>query len=296
MRPATWLVILALAMSSTIGGGAMIAVKFAYGSFEFGQIIFLRVLIASIFFIIMLPRWRHLPYRKGDWKYLLAVVGCEPVLTFMFTVLGMQFTSASEGGVVDACYPICAAVMAWFVLHEKLSRRTIIGLILAVTGVAGMSLLSTEGSSDASNPLLGNLLVFASTISGGGYVVATRYVARRYSPMSIAAIQSFGGTIAFFPFFMAYSWPADIAWSAIAGILYLGLGVGVTAYVLFNFAIHYVEAAFAALFGNLIPVFTLIFAYIFLGERMTPSQIFFSCIIMTGVLIATTQKRVEQPT
>lgn len=50
------------------------------------------------------------------------------------------------------------------VLGEKLTKKTIIAMLLAVAGVAGAS-LAAESSDQASNPILGNLLMVGAVLS-----------------------------------------------------------------------------------------------------------------------------------
>ena len=74
-----------------------------------------------------------------------------------------------------------------------------------------------------------------------------------------------------------------LAW---ASIVYLGLGVSVGAYSLYGFSISRMPAARASMFMNLIPVFTLIFSMLILGERLAPSQYMASALVLGGVIIS----------
>lgn len=71
----------------------------------------------------------------------------------------------------------------------------------------------------------------------------------------------------------------------------MGIGVGIVAYLLLNLSLKYLEAGMVALFGNLIPVFTLIFAYVLLNERLNLPQVASVALALTGVLVATTGRK-----
>ena len=62
--------------------------------------------------------------------------------------------------------------------------------------------------------------------------------------------------------------------------------MGFLVYLSFNFALKHLEAGIVALFGNLIPVFTLIFAFTILGERLTLAQTLGVGLTFVGVIIA----------
>ncbi len=267
-------------------GGGLIAMKYAFASFAVLQVVFCRVAFAAVFYLALYPRWRHLPYRKGDWKYLVALVAFEPCLFFLFETFSLHYTTASQGGIIAACFPICTAIAAWLFLGERLGKRMIIAIIFAVVGVAGSSWFA-HGDAKASNPLLGNLLMFGAVLSSTGYAVCVRYVSRRYSFLAVSAIQALGGTLVFLPLIFMAPPPQRVTPTALAGLLYMGIGVGIVVYLLFNYSLQHLKAGVVALLGNLIPVFTLIFASALLGERLTLPQLGFACLTIAGVLVAT---------
>ena len=82
--------------------------------------------------------------------------------------------------------------------------------------------------------------------------------------------------------------------SAWGGLLYMGIGVGIAVYLSFNFTLKFIEAGVVALFGNLIPVFTLLFAWVILGEQLTLAQACCVGLVLAGVVIATTGNQADQ--
>ncbi|MFQ8734661.1 MAG: DMT family transporter [Bilophila wadsworthia] len=156
-----------LILSYATWGGGMIAMKYAFESFTAMQVVFARVAFAGVIYLALYRLWSHIPYQKGDWKYLLAMVLFEPCLFFLCETFAMTYTTASQGGVIAACFPLCTAVAAWLFLGEKLTKKTIIAMLLAVAGVAGAS-LAAESSDQASNPILGNLLMVGAVLSRDG--------------------------------------------------------------------------------------------------------------------------------
>ena len=260
-----------LILSYATWGGGMIAMKYAFESFTAMQVVFARVAFAGVIYLALYRLWSHIPYQKGDWKYLLAMVLFEPCLFFLCETFAMTYTTASQGGVIAACFPLCTAVAAWLFLGEKLTKKTIIAMLLAVAGVAGAS-LAAESSDQA----------------------CVRFISRRYSFLSISAIQALGGTIVFLPFVFTTPMPVNVTMPAIGGLLYMGLGVGFLVYLSFNFALKHLEAGIVALFGNLIPVFTLIFAFTILGERLTLAQTLGVGLTFLGVIIAALPEKQRQ--
>lgn len=271
-------------------GGGIIAMKFAYESFSGNQIVFARVAFASLFYLLICKKWWRLPYQKGDWLYLALMVACEPCLFFLCETYSMKYTTASQGGVIAACFPICTAIAAWIFLKETLTPKVIVAIILAVAGVCVSSWFATRDSR-APDPMLGNLLMFGAVLASSGYAVCVRYVSRRYSFLAISAIQALGGTIVFLPLIFLDPLPTHITTSALTALLYMGIGVGLLVYLSFNFSLHYLEAGVVALFGNLIPVFTLFFAWLLLNEQFNTMQLLGVGLTLAGVIIASTAKK-----
>ena len=179
-----------LILSYATWGGGMIAMKYAFESFTAMQVVFARVAFAGVIYLALYRLWSHIPYQKGDWKYLLAMVLFEPCLFFLCETFAMTYTTASQGGVIAACFPLCTAVAAWLFLGEKLTKKTIIAMLLAVAGVAGAS-LAAESSDQASNPILGNLLMVGAVLSATGYAVCVRFISRASQPFKRSAGPSY---------------------------------------------------------------------------------------------------------
>jgi drug/metabolite transporter (DMT)-like permease len=90
------------------------------------------------------------------------------------------------------------------------------------------------------------------------------------------------------PFFLyeQYHKPTTINIKNVSALLYLGIGASLIAYICWNAAIRRIGAGRTALFGNLIPVFSMIEAMLILGEHLTINQAFSSILIITGLVVA----------
>lgn len=71
----------------------------------------------------------------------------------------------------------------------------------------------------------------------------------------------------------------------------LCLVVTVGAYGLYNFAVSRLPANQASAFVNLIPLFTLLFAVLLLGERLTGQQVFGATLVFAGVALSQWRSR-----
>jgi drug/metabolite transporter (DMT)-like permease len=92
-----------------------------------------------------------------------------------------------------------------------------------------------------------------------------------------------------FPFYLKellVDTPTKWNQTLLLSILYLGVGTSVTAFLCWNLAIQALGASRTVLFGNLIPLFSIIEAVILLGEKMTIAHIISGTIVIAGLTIA----------
>ncbi|MFI8479746.1 DMT family transporter [Pseudomonas sp. NPDC078700] len=272
-----------LISAMAIWGSSFIALKLAFAELPPLWVIFARMLLGSLVFLLAW-RWRgRFDYRQGDWKYLLGLAACEPCLYFIFEALALQNTSASQAGMITALLPLMVAVAAFVFLRERTTRTTLAGFSLAVIGAVWLSL---AGSADehAANPLLGNFYEFLAMICATGYTLLLKHLSSRYSAFMLTAMQAFIGALFFLPVAALQApMPESISLQGFGVLLYLGIAVTVGGYGLYNFGVSRLPASQASGFINLIPVFTLIMAMVVLGESLNFMQICAVVLVFAGV-------------
>ncbi|MCM2680813.1 DMT family transporter [Echinimonas agarilytica] len=275
----------ALVFAAMLWGSSFIALKIAFDDYPALLVIFFRMLAASVCFLLVWKRLKHFEYRTGDWKLLLLMSLAEPCLYFVFEGLALQHTSASQAGMITALLPPMVAVLAFITLKERLNRTSLIGFGLAFSGVVLLSALA-ESDLHAPNPLLGNVYELIAMVCAAVYCLCLKTLSSRYSPVALTALQAFAGSIFFAPAAIWVGFPEQHSWSGIMATLYLGVGVTLGAYLLYNTAIAHIELSRATAFTNLIPIFTLVFAYAVLGEQLGLTQLMACGVILVGVLIS----------
>ncbi|AOE84201.1 DMT family transporter [Pseudomonas sp. TCU-HL1] len=284
-----------LVLAMALWGSSFIALKLAFQEVAPHWVIFARMALGSVIFLLAW-RWRGaLDYRPGDWKYLLGLAACEPCLYFIFEALALQRTSASQAGMITALLPLLVAVGAYALLHERITRSTMAGFLLAVVGAVWLS-LAGESDGHAPQPLLGNFYEFLAMLCATGYTLLLKHLSSRYSAFFLTAMQAFIGSL----FFLPLAWvtsplPESVSSLGIGAMIYLGTVVTVGAYGLYNFGVSRLPASQATGFINLIPVFTLAFAWVFLGERLNGEQLLAAGLVFVGVALSQWRSTVPAP-
>jgi drug/metabolite transporter (DMT)-like permease len=280
--------ILALVMAMVLWSSSFIALKIAFRAYDPMFVIFGRMLVASICFLLIGKRIvRSLRYEKGDYKLILFMAFCEPCLYFIFEAKAVENTTASQAGIITAMLPILVMISAALFLKETVTRKSWIGALTAVAGVFWLTAESSP-SSDAPNPVLGNFLEFLAMVCAAGYTISLKSLTNRYSPFFLTAIQAIIGCLFYFPLLFLPSTELVGVWDPQSGmaIIYLGAIVTLGAYGLFNYGIKCLPANKGTIFVNLIPIFSVILGWLVLGETFTVYQFFAGFLILTGVYIS----------
>ena len=280
----------ALVFAMVLWASSFIALKLAFVSYDPWTVIAGRMWVATLCFLVMWKRVMRFEYRSGDWKVLLILVAAEPCLYFILEAMALQYTSAGQAGMVTSLAPLLTAVVAYIFLKERLSRIAVFGLSIAIGGVL---MLGTDGhgSDAAPNPMLGNALEFGAMLCAAICSVCLKHLSSRYSALTLTALMSFAGLIFFTPLAMTLGNPWHWDDQGVTAIVFLGAFVTLGAYLLYNYAIAHMPVTRAASFVNLIPVFTLVLAYLILDERMTMTQLGACALVMVGVGVSQMRSR-----
>jgi len=285
--------IFSLTLAMVLWAASFIALKLAINSYDPFFVIFGRMIVASTCFLLLLGKFGRATYRKGDAKYILFMTLCEPCLYFILEAKAIQNTTVSQAGMITAMLPLMVAIGARIFLNETISRKTLSGFVIAITGVCWLG-LGSEPSRNAPDPALGNLLQFIAMGCSTGYVITLKRLSVRYQPLFLTALQAFAGSVFFLPFLLLRpsSLPTHFDIIPVSSILFLGVFITFGAYALYNYGVSRIAANQAAAFVNLIPVFTIILGWAVLGETLTGGQYGACALVFSGVFLS--QARVEQ--
>lgn len=283
----------ALLLAMLLWGSSFIAMKVAVGAFDPLLVILARMLVATLLFAFVARRFTGADYRAGDWKWLLLMGLCEPGLYFLFEAYALQYTTASQAGMITALLPVMVAAAAALLLGERARRRIWAGFGLSVAGVVWLS-AAAEVQEQAPAPLLGNFLEFLAMVCATGYMVLLKKLSVRYSPWLLTAVQALVGLLFYLPALPFIAWPdslARISLIPLLAVLYLGSVVTIGAYGLYNFGMSRLPASQASAFVNCIPVIAVALGWALLDERLTPWQLAACVLVLGGVVLS--QGRVE---
>ena len=221
--------------------------------------------------------------------FLMGLVGFAIYNTLIYTA-GHYTTAINMALFGSTVHPIVAALLAAYVVNEKLHWKNITGIIL---GLIGTVYLLTKG--DMANIIhfeigTGDLWMIAAGFCFGSYNVFVRKKPSGISNNSFLLCLFAIGSILLFPaamYEMKYVQPVVFNSHLLWIVLYIGIGNSTISYLIWNNAIQKIGAGKAALFGTLIPLLSSLEAVFFLGEKFSSAQIVSGLIIVTGIIVNT---------
>jgi drug/metabolite transporter (DMT)-like permease len=247
-------------------------------------------LVPSVLFLWLLTILKGGP--RPSWRSLapLALIGLlNPGLAYTLSMLGLTRTTASIATLLWASEPILIVALAWLLLREPVTRRLV---TLTVTAACGVLLVSGFFSDDlGTTDAIGNALILTGVLCCGLYTVLSRKMATDVDPLLTVSLQQTAGllwALAIWPwelrkypsdFVLGFS-PAEIAGATASGIMYYA-----AAFWFYLRGLSCVRASVAGGFINLIPVFGIATAYVFLGERLTAPQWIGATAIVLAVFV-----------
>ncbi len=228
-------------------------------------------------------------YRPGDalrpvfWRFGLTGVA----LYYGLQNLGLRYTSAVNTVLVLTVIPAVTAVLAFWWLREWLTWPQVAGIALAVVGAAVVG-ATTQGSRDAPQPLLGNLLIAGSVLAWAIYTIQGKRLSQSY-PALVSTTASFGAGLLFLlPLggieLWRDGWP-QLSRQGTLALVYLGVVATALPMFLWNYALATVKASQAATFVNLVPAVGVGMALV-AGETIAPGQIVGGVLALLGVWLS----------
>jgi len=284
--------VFSLILAMLLWASSFVALKLAFRGYHPMQVIFGRMFIASLCFVVFIPAFRKLNWRRHDVKYLLIMAICEPCLYFLFEAKALELTSASQAGMITAMLPLLVALLAWLWLKEQISRQTLSGFSLAIIGAGWLSLAS-DSTGNAPEPLLGNFYELLAMVCAAGYTVALKHLTSNYPPLFLTAFQAFVGSLFFFPFLLlpGVGLPGHWQTSPALAVIYLGTFITLGAYGCYNYSLSRIPASQAAGYVNLIPVFGVVLGMLILGDTLNLQQLLACGLVFCGVGLSSFRQR-----
>jgi len=285
-----------LALACLIWSAQGTAVKFLDRQLGPVAITFLPFYITTVLMIPLLiqeRRSRPQAERPGwaDWrKFAIAGVGGQ-VLAQLGMTWGISKSLASNGAILNLMIPVITAVLASFMLRERITLLRVGSLALGLVGVFFLSAEDLRQSSFGElRYLTGNLLILCGCLGSSFYNVYCKGLLSKFQEVEILIFSYITASLASVPLLVwvePFHWQALLAfdWKSWVAFAFLALLMYGASMLLFFRALQHLDVTAASASLYLVPVFGVILAAVLLGERLSPLAICGSGIVLVGTLL-----------
>ena len=275
--------ILYIVLQSVLYGYMDIVTKHAYRTMSAPCFLFLRYLLAAVILLILWGRQIFVELRRVPvQKYI--VPGLCMASAFIFSNLALQFTAATNMSFIRSLSALIVPILALVFCRQKFRKSE---PLLMLCMLVGLYLLCAKGGLNGFGPgealaLLAATLVAGSLVFGKG---ALEYIGAK----TLSFVQTMLAVFLCGIFTVATGNLSDVVYAGspqiIASLFYAAVGCTIVGYMLQNVALQHIPAKQIGIVQCLYPISTTLFAFIFLGERLSIAGIIGALIITACVIV-----------
>lgn len=256
-----------------------------------GQLGAMRYLIASA---VMLPIWlyrgRPLPAR-GDWP----VVASLGLFGFCLYNLGINYgertVNAGTGSMLISCIPVLVILLGVLTGRERVGLLAWLGIGLSMAGVV----LTAAGSESGLTFNLGSLLILGSALCAAIQTLISKSLTLRYAAVDVTTWAIWLGTLGLLPFSEdIVGTAARLSGSGWVHLLFLGVVPAALCYTIWSWVLVKLPITTVMSAVYAIPVFSLLFGWMILGERPSLLTLLGGLVTLAGVAWVQTLTRKQR--
>lgn len=257
------------------------------------SVLFYRYLLAVVMLgALMLARHQSFALRRRD-LVPLAVMGLLFSFSSLFLFESYNHMDAGIASTILFLYPVLVAVIMAVGFHEKVSRATMLSILLAFTGIA----MLYKGGGGEPLSFFGVALVFLSSFCYAVYIVGVNRSSLRDLPTEKLTFYAllFGLSV----YVVRLRFCADLQAIPTPGLwinaVSLALFPTIVSLVTMAAAIRAIGSTPTAILGALEPLTALFFGVVVFGEQLTPRIVLGVVLILVAVTLIIAGKSLHIP-
>jgi drug/metabolite transporter (DMT)-like permease len=218
---------------------------------------------------------------------LFAALGIANQAIFLSVgYLGLLSISSGLSALIISANPVLTAVLASLFLHERMTWRKVLGLVL---GLGGVTFVVESRLMAGAEHLEGIVLTIVALVS----LVSGTILFKRFAPSGGLwvgnGVQSLAAGLATLPFAATFEGVGDIVpnWRLFAAVVYLAAFVSVFAYLLWFQMLQVAGATAASSYHFVMPPLGMLFGWALLGEHVAMTDLVGIVPVTLGIYLVT---------
>lgn len=227
---------------------------------------------------------------------LILIVGgiCGMFINQGLFAYGLSNTSSIDASIITTSGPLFAMVVAAIVLREPITLKKAGGVLVGGVGAVILVLASQQAVVSHDGSLKGDIAVLCAQLFYATYIVITRPLSEKYSPITmmkwmfltsaLIAMPAFGRDMISAPLFHQGEIMPYLL------ISFTLLGATFFTYMMIPLAQRRIRPTTISMYNNVQPLVATIVAIMFMGDSFTIPKLVASIFIFGGVYLVTTSK------
>lgn len=250
----------------------------------------MRLTLAAILcwaWLFRVKEYKHMSLKDMAYLAFFSLIGFG--LNQICLTYGLDKTTAGNASLASALMPLAVILLNRVFKGVVLSIRTLCGILIAFAGVVFIILGSGKSISLDDGNMVGTIVVVLGQFGNAYYTIYAKDLLSKYSSTQIVSYIMVICAIIFWILSFInmdnvdFSSFSSSAWISVvySGIFALWLGN-----IIWVRAVGKVGSTRTALYQFLLPIFSLVFAYILLGETLVIGQVIGTIFILIGLVIS----------
>ncbi|RKS94729.1 EamA domain-containing membrane protein RarD [Flavobacterium limicola] len=278
--------ILALCWVSFFWGTTWIASKEGVKHMPALQLVAIRQFLGGFLYISFFL-FKKAPWPKGkQWKTIIILSILNFVLSNGLSTWGVKYISSGLGAIIGAIVPLWIVIITFF-RGERLSRLSVIGLIISFSGVC---VIFYDHLSDFLIPnfRFGIIISIISTLTWAFGTLYTKKKAATFNPYFSLGLQMFISSILIFAYngatgtSVSLSAIPAISWWSIAYLVIVG---SILTFIAFIYALQNLPAEISTVYSYINPIVAVILGALIFGETLNAAIAIGGGVTLSGLYL-----------
>ena len=288
-----WQFILLMTLMIIVWALAFPFIKIGLKELSFVNLTIMRFFVVCIVLtlILLFQRKRFSKLQKKD-AIPIFLLGFLGVTSYHLGLnYGEQFISPGAASLIIATIPVFVVILAFVFLRERMSLKTLLGIIIALCGVVLISILGRQNASIDISYVLGALAVLIAALLGAFYTVAGKKLLDRYTALSLTVYAMLIGSLGLIPFISSslFEQVGNMSSDGWFAVIFLGLFSTVIGYVLWYMALEIKTASEVSVYLYAVPVLSTIVSYQWFGDEITLFFLLGGLLVIIGLIIVNSE-------
>lgn len=278
-----------LTLMALLWGGTFIGGRIATGEMAPPAVAMWRYAIAIVALLVLAYAFEGGLSRLNQRQWVgVTLLGATGVLLFNLCFMyGLARVPASRASLIMAINPAVTLLGAALFLHERLTRGNVLGIGIALAGVAVVLGHGNPANLFRGSVGLGEIVFFGCPLAWAANTLIAKRMLPDVSAIAATTWSAITGTamLVVVNVFTGTVVPPSVSWRTWGAVLFIAIFGTAIGLMLFYDGVRRIGAARTSVFINLVPVFAVVLGVALLDEPLELSMAAGGVLVVAGIFV-----------